>query len=63
MNSSNISHQMPWGGDADTGRAEGAASAAPAPAGQEPLRSNLPDVVSGGNPLVAAANRLLNLIP
>ena len=63
MNSSNISHQMPWGGDADTGRAEGPASAAPAPAGQEPLRSNLPDVVSGGNPLVAAANRLLNLIP
>ena len=63
MNSSNISHQMPWGRDGDAGRAEGAASASPAPAGQEPLRSNLPDVVSGGNPLVAAANQLLNLIP
>lgn len=63
MNSSNISHQMPWGRDGDAGRAEGAASGATAPAGQEPLRSNLPDVVSGGNPLVAAANQLLNLIP
>jgi type VI secretion system protein ImpK len=27
------------------------------------LKSGLPDVISGGNPLVAAANTLLNLIP
>lgn len=31
--------------------------------GHGPQRSDLPDVVSGGNPLVAAANTLLNLIP
>ena len=28
-----------------------------------PPKSDLPDVISGGNPLVAAANTLLNLIP
>lgn len=50
----------------------GTAAAAPAPQafgagaplpGLASARSDLPDVVSGGNPLVAAANALLNLIP
>lgn len=46
----------------------GATSLSPQPAPAAPMaaaapRSDLPDVVSGGNPLVAAANGLLNLIP
>lgn len=45
----------------------GGAAAQPHPFGAPPplaaSRSDLPDVVSGGNPLVAAANVLLNLIP
>lgn len=38
-------------------------AAGPAPAGAGPSHTQLPDVVSGGNPLAAAANGLLNLIP
>lgn len=42
----------------------GPATAAPMRARtQQPPSGDLPDVVSGGNPLVAAANTLLNLIP
>ncbi|MFT3818709.1 MAG: DotU family type VI secretion system protein [Rubrivivax sp.] len=45
----------------------GATAEQPRPFGAAPQaaasRSDLPDVVSGGNPLVAAANGLLNLIP
>lgn len=46
----------------------GATSLSPQAAPAVPMapavpRSDLPDVVSGGNPLVAAANGLLNLIP
>jgi len=51
--------QTIFGGGA-TARAFGAAAPAP---GIASSRSDLPDVVSGGNPLVAAANGLLNLIP
>ncbi len=43
-------------------KAEACADGSDSP-GQQPQRSLLPDVVSGGNPLVAAANQLLNLIP
>ncbi|WP_326535486.1 DotU family type VI secretion system protein [Pseudorhodoferax sp.] len=40
-----------------------AAAAASTPVGAGPSHTQLPDVVSGGNPLAAAANGLLNLIP
>jgi len=63
MNSSNISQIPPWGNS--PAEAGSAPFAGPASAGafQGPPRSNLPDVVSGANPLGVAANRLLNLIP
>ena len=35
----------------------------PGAGAQNMSRTNLPDVVSGGNPLVASANVLLNLVP
>jgi type VI secretion system protein ImpK len=57
MNSSITSPPTAWMA------ADGTASDKDAVAARELLLSNLPDVFSGGNPLVAAANQLLNLIP
>lgn len=57
MNSSTFASPFSW--TAETSASSPQGSNAP------PYRSNssLPDVVSGGNPLVAAANGLLNLLP
>jgi type VI secretion system protein ImpK len=62
MNSSTFSFPPPWPGAPQEAAPLGGAPFGGA-GGAGPLRSNLPDVVSGGNPLLAAANRLLNLIP
>ncbi|GAB1388299.1 MAG: hypothetical protein AMXMBFR78_10450 [Rubrivivax sp.] len=51
-----------FGGTAAAASAQAFGGAAAAP-GLAATRSDLPEVVSGGNPLVAAANGLLNLIP
>ncbi|WP_280190984.1 DotU family type VI secretion system protein [Delftia sp. PS-11] len=69
MNSSTLNTPSPWP-EAPQGAAPGTppgiaigTTDSKEPSSQGPLRSLLPDVVSGGNPLVAAANQLLNLIP
>ncbi len=50
-------------GPLDTSSDGGLMAAALSARGGGAQKSDLPDVVSGGNPLVAAANTLLNLIP
>lgn len=50
-------------GPMDASADGGLMAASLAARGGHSQRSDLPDVVSGGNPLVAAANTLLNLIP
>lgn len=50
-------------GPMDASADGGLMAASLAARGGQSQRSDLPDVVSGGNPLVAAANTLLNLIP